>query len=177
MSRDGIVLARNHGRFPTRRALLIILAYLVAFLIAGLLGFGAAQEEAEAQSPNTDQPNIIFVLTDDLDYASAQKMPRIRSQLIEKGISLEKTFVSHPVCCPSRATILTGLYDHNHNVLSNKPPDGGFEKFVAQGHEENTIAVSLQEAGYQTAFFGKYLNGYPAGDPTHVPSGWDEWYG
>ena len=173
----GTRMLRGCGRFRAKRVQLLSLACLVAFIIVGLLGFGPAQEEAEAQSSSTDQPNIIFVLTDDLDYASAQKMPQIRSQLIEKGISLEKTFVSHPVCCPSRATILTGLYDHNHNVLSNKPPDGGFEKFVSEGHEENSIAVSLQEAGYQTAFFGKYLNGYPAGDPTYVPPGWDEWYG
>jgi N-acetylglucosamine-6-sulfatase len=81
------------------------------------------------------------------------------------------------VCCPSLATILTGLYDHNHEVLANRPPSGGFEKFVSEGHEENTIGVGLQEGGYQTTFFGKYLNGYPADDPTHVPPGWDEWYG
>jgi N-acetylglucosamine-6-sulfatase len=62
-------------------------------------------------------------------------------------------------------------------VKGNKPPAGGFKTFRSEGLEENTIAVSLQEAGYQTAFFGKYLNGYPDGDPTHVPPGWDEWYG
>ena len=82
-------------------------------------------------------------------------MPQITSLLADQGISFEEAFVSHSVCCPSRATALTGLYDHNHHVLSNQPPDGGFEKFVSEGHEENTIAVSLQEAGYQTAFFGK----------------------
>jgi N-acetylglucosamine-6-sulfatase len=157
----------------------MVLACLAAFLVAGSSGCAPAlEEEAGAQSSTTDQPNIIFVLTDDLDFASAQKMPQIRSQLIEEGISLEKTFASHPVCCPSRASILTGLYDHNHDVLSNKPPDGGFEKFVSEGHEENTIAARLQEeGGYQTAFFGKYLNGYPDDDPTYVPPGWDEWYG
>jgi N-acetylglucosamine-6-sulfatase len=120
---------------------------------------------------------MIFVLTDDLDYASAFKMPKIRSLLIEEGTSFEKAFVSHPICCPSRATILTGLYDHNHGVKGNSPPEGGFQTFVSEGHEENSIAVGLQESGYQTAFFGKYLNQYPAGDPTHVPPGWDEWYG
>ena len=104
-------------------------------------------------------------------------MPQIGSLLAEEGLSLEQAFVSHPVCCPSRATILTGLYDHNHNVISNNYPSGGFQKFVDEGHEENSIAVGLQEEGYQTAFFGKYLNGYPGGDPTHVPPGWDEWYG
>jgi N-acetylglucosamine-6-sulfatase len=135
-------------------------------------------QEKEAEAP-TNRPNIIFILTDDLDYASAHKMPETRSQLIEKGASFEKAFVSHPVCCPSRATILTGLYDHNHGVVSNGPPDGGFEKFVSEGHEENTIAVHLQEeGGYRTAYFGKYLNGYSGEEnATHVPPGWDEWYG
>ena len=155
--------------------LAVVLLFVASCSESGSLASEASQEE-EVESP-TDQPNIIFILTDDLDFASAQKMPQIRSQLIEAGISLEKAFVSHPVCCPSRATILTGLYDHNHDVLSNNFPSGGFQKFVDEGHEENSIAVGLQEGGYQTAFFGKYLNEYPGEDPTHVPPGWDEWYG
>ncbi len=172
-------LVRSCGRSVARRVLLfMVLVCSVAFLVGALSGFAPAQEEANAQSSTTEQPNIIFVLTDDLDYASAFKLPQITSLLAEQGISLEKAFMSHPVCCPSRATILTGLYDHNHNVLSNGPPDGGFQKFVSEGHEEDSIAVSLQEGGYQTAFFGKYLNQYPGDeDPTHVPPGWDEWYG
>ena len=155
--------------------LAVVLLFVASCSESGTSASEAPQEE-EVESP-TDQPNIIFILTDDLDFASAQKMPQIRSLLIEEGISLEKAFVSHPVCCPSRATILTGLYDHNHDVLSNNFPSGGFQKFVDEGHEENSIAVGLQEGGYQTAFFGKYLNEYPGEDPTHVPPGWDEWYG
>ena len=180
--RAGATQARSGGSsLAGRAALLVILACSAALLVAGGCSgsgtsvSGTAQEE-EAGSA-TDRPNLVFVLTDDLDYASAQKMPEIRSLLIEEGLSLEKAFVSHPICCPSRATILTGLYDHNHDVLANRPPSGGFEKFVSEGHEENTIGARLQEGGYQTAFFGKYLNGYPASDPTHVPPGWDEWYG
>ena len=172
-------MLRSCPRFLARnRVLFMLLACSVAFLVVGLSGFAPAQQEAKAQSSTTtEQPNIVFVLTDDLDYASAFKMPEIRSRLIEEGTSFEQAFMSHPICCPSRATILTGLYDHNHEVLANRPPSGGFEKFVSEGHEENTIGVRLQEGGYQTAFFGKYLNGYPADDPTHVPPGWDEWYG
>ena len=129
------------------------------------------------ESP-TNRPNILFILTDDLDYASVFKMPQIRSQLIEEGASFEKAFVSYPVCCPSRATILTGLYAHNHDVRTNEPPEGGFEKFYSEGLEENTIAVRLQEGGYKTAFFGKYLNGYPGDEAsTYIPPGWNEWYG
>ena len=171
-------LLRSCARFlARRRVLFIVLAYSVAFLVVGLSGFAPAQEEANAQSPTTDKPNIVFVLTDDLDYASTQKMPQLTSLLADQGTSFEQAFVSHPICCPSRATFLTGLYDHNHGVKGNAPPEGGFQTFVSEGHEENSIAVGLQEAGYQTAFFGKYLNQYPADDPTHVPPGWDEWYG
>ena len=153
----------------------LVLAF-AAPLAAGCSGSETAQEE-EGTKATADKPNIIFVLTDDLDYASAQKMPEIGSLLVEEGLSFEQAFVSHPVCCPSRATILTGLYDHNHEVLSNIFPSGGFEKFVSEGHEENSIAVGLQVEGYRTGFFGKYLNQYPGDDPTHVPRGWDEWYG
>jgi N-acetylglucosamine-6-sulfatase len=168
-------MGRGGDGIRGRRALLGVLACLGSFLAVGCSGPTTPQEE-EAEAPAT-QPNIVFVLADDLDYASAQKMPEIGSLLVEGGAAFEEAFVSHPVCCPSRATILTGLYDHNHDVLSNEPPSGGFEKFVSEGHEEGSIAVGLQGGGYQTAFFGKYLNGYPAGDPTHVPPGWDEWYG
>ena len=176
-----IALLRSCARFlARRRVLFMVLVCSVAFLVGGLTVFPPAQQEANAQSSSTaaaTQPNMVFVLTDDLDYASAFKMPEIRSSLIEEGTSFERAFMSHPVCCPSRATILTGLYDHNHNVLSNIYPSGGFQKFVDEGHEENSIGTRLQEAGYQTAFLGKYLNQYPGDDPTHVPPGWDEWYG
>ena len=172
--RVGTFLTESGGdRLWVRRVLLGVLVCSVTLLALGCSSPEPSQEAEEAST----QPNIIFVLTDDLDYASAQRMPNLRSLLIDQGMSFENAFVSHPVCCPSRSTILTGLYDHNHDVRSNNPPDGGFQKFVSEGHEENTIAVNLQEGGYQTAFFGKYLNGYPAGDPTHVPPGWDEWYG
>ena len=164
------------GGALARMALLVLLACSAAFLVAGCSGVGGSAQEEEAEA-SADQPNMIFVLADDLDYASAQKMPQIRSRLIEEGLSFENAFVSHPICCPSRATILTGLYDHNHGVKGNAPPEGGFQTFVSEGHEENTIGTRLQEAGYQTAFFGKYLNQYGQDDPTHVPPGWDEWYG
>ncbi len=167
-----------------RRASFGVLACLTVFLlfVAGCSGSetsasGASQKEEEGAEPPTDRPNMIFVLTDDLDYASTQKMPQITSLLADQGTSFEQAFVSHPICCPSRATFLTGLYDHNHGVKGNAPPEGGFQTFVSEGREENSITVGLQEAGYQTAFFGKYLNQYPSDDPTHVPPGWDEWYG
>jgi arylsulfatase A-like enzyme len=153
----------------------VFLLFVVSCSGSGTSGTGTSQEE-EAESA-TDQPNIIFVLTDDLDLASVEKMPEIGSLVRDEGASFENAFVSFPVCCPSRATILTGLYAHNSGVKGNSPPSGGFRKFRNDGTEENTVAASLQEGGYQTAFFGKYLNGYGRGNRTHVPPGWDEWYG
>src|SRR4051812_11656344 len=165
------------------------LFWALVCLLAASLAVGCSSDEAlqkgtgdneettvEAQAPTTNQPNIIFVLTDDLDYNSAQQMPNLRSQLVDKGTSFENAFISDSLCCPSRATILTGLYAHNHGVLTNNPPNGGFDKFVSEGHEQDNIATRLQQGGYETALFGKYLNHYPANDdPTRVPPGWDEW--
>jgi N-acetylglucosamine-6-sulfatase len=139
---------------------------LTAFLAVGCSGAEPAQ------------PNIIFILTDDLDFYSAKRMPKLNSLLADEGTSFENAFTSQSLCCPSRSTILTGLYAHNHGVRGNVPPQGGFQKFYSEGLEENTIATRLQEARYQTAFLGKYLNGYPGDEGlSYVPPGWDEWYG
>ena len=81
-----------------------------------------------------------------------------------------------PVCGPARASILTGLYPHNHGVVSNHPPLGGFPVF--RQHENSTIATWLQAAGYRTSLIGKYMNDYPLGaDDGYIPPGWDDWYG
>jgi N-acetylglucosamine-6-sulfatase len=160
--------------FSRRLALLGILACLAVLLSAGCLSTAASRP---GTGESADRPNIIFVLADDLDLASAQKMPKVNSLLVERGATFEEAFVSYPACCPSRAPMLTGLYAHNHGVRGNKRPVGGFEKFRDEGREEGTIAARLQENGYRTALFGKYLNHYPErDDPTHVPPGWDEWY-
>jgi arylsulfatase A-like enzyme len=118
-------------------------------------------------------PNIVFVLADDLDDALAQRMPAITSELGAKGASFDNAFNSYSICCPSRTTILTGLYAHNHHVESNNATHhGGWSQVQKEGLEQNTIATTLQNAGYRTGLFGKYLNGY---DGTTLPPGWDEW--
>lgn len=169
---------RNDAGFRIRRAFLGILACLAVFFAVGCSGNETAQEEETgAETKSSTQPNIVFILTDDLDYDSAQQLPNVRSQLIEKGASFDNAFISDSLCCPSRASILTGLYAHNHGVETNNPPKGGFEKFVSEGREEDTIATRLQQSGYETALFGKYLNHYPGDESqTHVPPGWDEWH-
>lgn len=107
---------------------------------------------------------------------SLDTMPRTRAWLTEQGASFSSFFVTQALCCPSRASILTGRYVHNHGVVTTTPPDGGFVKFHGAGLESQTIAVALERAGYRTALFGKYFNGYPRGEAlTFVPQGWNEW--
>lgn len=130
---------------------------------------------AAAPAPSA-RPNIVFILADDLDARSIEVMPKLKSLLIERGTTFSNYFVTYALCCPSRSSILRGQYPHNTQVLSNRPPLGGFEKFREVGNENSTVGTWLQAAGYRTAYMGKYLNGYPNGvDPTYVPPGWDEW--
>ncbi len=100
-------------------------------------------------------------------------MPKTRQLVAEQGIEYENAFVTTPVCCPSRASILRGQYAHNHRVLDNR---GGFDVFEGRGRESSTVATWLHDAGYKTLLVGKYLNSYDPEDHEHVPPGWDEWY-
>jgi N-acetylglucosamine-6-sulfatase len=129
--------------------------------------------------PPARRPNIVFILTDDLDLQlqSLDFMPRVKALLADRGTTFSHFFVPLSLCCPSRATILLGQYPHNHGIFTNDPPDGGFDRFRALGHERMTFAPALQAAGYRTALAGKYMNGYPdAADRTYIPPGWTEWH-
>ena len=121
----------------------------------------------------------MFILTDDLDltsYLDPSRFPMVNSLLVDKGTTFSNYFVTDSLCCPSRSSTLRGQYVHEHGVLGNLAPDGGYEKFHANGDETSTIATWLHDDGYRTGLLGKYLNGYPATvAPTFVPPGWDEW--
>ena len=141
-----------------------------------LAAFLTAAAPPGAPAPKAARPNVIVIVTDDQDARSLDVMPSVRTLLGAQGVTFENAFVSESLCCPSRASLLTGLYAHNHGVKANEPPLGGFPRFLAGGHESSTLATWLRAAGYRTALLGKYLNGYPApGDASHVPPGWDEW--
>jgi N-acetylglucosamine-6-sulfatase len=145
---------------------------LAALLAVGIAAPPAQVEESAAQA--REQPNIVFILTDDQDSGSISAMPRLQSLLVERGITFENAFVTDPLCCPSRATFLRGQYSHNTEISGNSPPDGGFRKFRGLGRERSTVATWLDD-GYKTFYAGKYMNGYD--DTRHVPPGWDRWYG
>jgi N-acetylglucosamine-6-sulfatase len=130
-----------------------------------------------APGTSKEKPNIVFVLTDDLDAAAIQYMPNLKALITDQGVTFQNYFVAMPLCCPSRASTLRGQYPHNTQILGNELPTGGFQKFFQLGEEKSTIAVWLQEAGYRTLLAGKYMNGYPQrSNPMYIPPGWTEWY-
>ena len=117
-----------------------------------------------------ERPNILVILTDDQTEESMRVMEKTLLLLGEEGTTFRNSFVSYPLCCPSRATLLTGQYAHNHQVMGNRAPEGGYRRL----DHMNTLPVWLQEAGYQTAHVGKYLSGYRGPE---VPPGWSRWFG
>ena len=129
-------------------------------LLAGLLLVPG--ESAGAQENR--RPNVVVVMTDDQEARSIRHMRSVKRLVGERGTRFENFFATFPLCCPSRATFLTGQYAHNHGVLSGKGAD--------DLDDSRTLAVRLRRAGYRTGFLGKYLNGF-SGPAT--PPGWDVW--
>jgi len=134
--------------------------------------------DVEVESPamqarlDDPRPNIIFVMTDDQPYRTTDYMPTVRNVLMTEGVTFTNGFLTTPLCCPSRSSMLTGEYVHNHQVYTDRYPEGGARKFK----DDSTFAVWLNEVGYRTAYYGKYLNDYESLTPAgYVPPGWDEW--
>jgi arylsulfatase A-like enzyme len=98
-------------------------------------------------------------------------MPNVVNELVNSGVTFPNGFVTTALCCPSRASILTGQYAHNTGIHTNGGADGGYANF----DDTSTIGLWLRDAGYRTGFVGKYLNGYATGSPC-IPPGWDDWH-
>ena len=145
------------------------LARLPVPLAAALLVLLAVPPAAVAQAPATDErPNIVLVLTDDQRWDTLWAMPTVQRELVEPGVRFSEAFVVNPLCCPSRASILTGQYSHSTGVYLLRGSHGGFRAF----RDGSTIATWLQAGGYRTGLVGKYMNGYRG---TYVPPGWNRW--
>lgn len=163
--------SRNE-RAPIHRRLLV--AWALVAIAAGAAALGVPGGGLERATAQQGRPNVVVIYTDDQDVRSMRAMPLTRRALARRGVTFRRHVTTLSHCCPSRATFLTGQYTHNHEVFTNRPPEGGFAKF----DDTRALPVALQRAGYRTGYIGKYLNGYPPrGDlPGPVPPGWSTWF-
>lgn len=144
-------------------AVLAATAVIALGLSVGLLRAedGDPTRPARREEPDP-RPNVLIVITDDQRGDAMWVLPRTKRQFEQGGVRFTQAFATTPLCCPSRASIFTGMYAHNHRVKTN-----------ADAHEmdpEKTLQFHLQRQGYRTAIFGKYLNGWRT-----APPHFDEW--
>ena len=138
-------------------------------VVAGTFGAPALAHGGQEPGAGAREPrNIVFIFTDDQrfdglglrnDYFETPHLDR----LAEGGVLFENAFVTTSLCSPSRASILSGLYAHTHQVLDNS---------TAMPRDLPTFPVGLQDAGYHTAFIGKWHMGGASDDPR---PGFDHW--
>lgn len=146
--------------------------------IAGVLAVAALTAAALTATPapaaRDDRLNIVVILTDDQSFdtlpSDPPAMPWLQSQIQDAGghwLWFQNAFIQTPLCCPSRATILSGRDSRHTHVLTN----GDGDRF----DESNTLATWLHDTGYFTGLIGKYLNRYPFDRGPYIPPGWDRW--
>jgi N-acetylglucosamine-6-sulfatase len=158
--------ALAHARFRLAAAMALVVAAGVA------TGFCARSQSTAHAAASAERPNIVVFMTDDQTVAELRGMPSTHKLIARKGVRFDHSYVSYPVCCPSRATYLTGQYAHNHGVMGLYPPTGGYGRF----DKHNALPVWLKRAGYHTAHLGKFLNGYGDQERADVPPGWSDWH-
>jgi arylsulfatase A-like enzyme len=150
------------------RAASIALAGLVLASLASVSApsHAATTTAASSRAAAANRPNIVLILTDDQRWDSLAEMPATNARSWRR---YPQSFVVEPMCCPSRASTLTGRI----------PSRTGVDTLVNGGHldERKTFATMLHAAGYHTVFAGKYLNGYPFRRGNYKPPGWDRFYG
>ncbi|MCE0534569.1 sulfatase [Kineosporia rhizophila] len=166
-----------------KRAVTVVAGLTVAVLAACSApptpSVSSVEGDQAAVAASGSKPNIVFVLVDDLATNLVEYMPTVKA-MQDEGASFENYFVSNSLCCPSRATIFTGRYPHNTEIITNTAATGGgYYMFKGRALDQDTFATDLQAAGYRTAMMGKYMNEYQPGSPkkpsANNPAGWDEW--
>ncbi|MGI9254618.1 MAG: sulfatase-like hydrolase/transferase, partial [Thermomicrobiales bacterium] len=122
------------------------------------------------------RPNIVLVIADDMRRGDWQALPQTRQRLSDCRW-FDNFIINNPVCTPSRVTLLTGQYAHNHGVIRNAGDDSeaGYAAYVSEDLDRVALAPVMQKAGYATAMIGKFLNGY---ETSMAPArGWTRWVG
>lgn len=110
------------------------------------------------------RPNILIIITDDQRSDTLEVMPKTRRWFADAGATYTQAFATTPLCCPSRASIFTGRYAHNHQVLNNSS--------ASRLDQRSTLQRFLHASGYRTAIVGKFLNGW---DLRQDPPNFDRW--
>jgi len=148
----------------------VVLAGAAALLLAAAPAAAAPARGAQVDT----RPNIVFIMTDDQTADSMKVMRNLNLAVRQQGTTFSQAISTYPLCCPSRATYLTGQYSHNHGVIHNAGAFGGYVRL----DNTNTLPVWLQQAGYRTIHLGRYLNGYGTQNPdvTEIPPGWSDWH-
>ncbi|KAM3422102.1 Arylsulfatase [Cercospora zeina] len=139
------------------------MAFLRSILLClGLVCSSRTARKATRDGAPTQQPNIIFILTDDQDLHmdSLSYMPYLKKHITEQGTTFGRHYCTVAQCCPSRVTIWTGKAAHNTNVTDVNPPYGGWPKFVSQGFNSAYLPIWLQDLGYATYYIGKLFNAH-----------------
>lgn len=134
-------------------------------LAAGCTSTGASGDTRRVEAP-PDPPNILVIVSDDerADVVNLEVMPAVRRLIVARGTRYANAFATTPLCCPSRASILSGRFAHNTGVFRNNDGD--------ELDPRSTVESYLQDAGYKTALAGKYLQGLKvAVDPPYF----DRW--
>ena len=114
------------------------------------------------------RPNIVMVITDDQRWDTMDYMPKVNTLLGPESVKFSNSFVTTPICCPSRISTLTGQYGHNSGV-----PDA---VSLLNLDEATTLPNWLQAIGYRTGLYGKYTENYNLLSAPQVPTGWSEWH-
>ena len=145
-----------------------------SLMVAGTSTSGSG---SAAAAPD-DRPNVVVIMVDDMSTTEMQYLPKVNALLADEGVMFDEAFNNTPVCCPSRATLLTGQHSRHHGVYTNKPTQGqGYQALDSS----NTLATWMTASGYETTFIGKYLNGYgqwgylpDVPNNREVPPGWSD---
>jgi N-acetylglucosamine-6-sulfatase len=127
--------------------LLVAGAFATAIPLAAAILASAAQ--AQPGAAPAGRPNFLLILSDDQRHDTMDYMPRTKARIFGEGVSFPNAYITTPLCCPSRSSILTGMYAHKHGVRLNPIP-----------LQKETFIQHLKKAGYFTGQVGKYLNSW-----------------
>jgi arylsulfatase A-like enzyme len=147
------------------RARLVAIVVSLALVMLGIDGLRTRPARALPR-----RPDVIVIVTDDQRLGTLGWMPVLRNYITRHGVRFSRAMVPTSLCCPSRASLLTGGYSHTTEVWSN---DNGWTRFVRAGMEPRTVAVWLRRTGYRTGLVGKYLNAF---EGSEAPPGWAVWH-